>query len=248
VAAPVNHVLPAWDLVTGLSVSTAVLAGLRDRERTGRGAYVELALSDVALAGVANLGWLTEAQVQGADRPRQGNHVYGSFGVDFACRDGRRVMTVALTQKQWAALVAVTGTEQVFAALEKALDADLTQESDRYRLRETIAAVLRPWFAARDSTEVSEQLDAARVLWGRYQGMSDVLAAHRRGAHPVLADVEVPGAGPAVTARSPLRWDGSYGEPGAAPVLGQDTEQVLSEVLGLDATELGRLHDGGVIA
>jgi 2-methylfumaryl-CoA isomerase len=247
-AAPVNHVLPAWDLVTGLSVSTAVLAALRDRERSGRGAYVELALSDVALAGVANLGWLTEAQVSGVDRRRQGNHVYGSFGVDFACRDGRRVMTVALTQKQWAALIAVTGTEQVFAALEQALDADLAQESDRYRLRETIAAVLRPWFAARDFAEVSEQLDSARVLWGRYQGMTDVLAAHRRGAHPVLADVEVPDAGPAVTGRSPLRWDGSYGEPGAAPVLGQDTQQVLTEVLGLDQAELGRLHDRGVIA
>jgi 2-methylfumaryl-CoA isomerase len=52
-------VLPAWDLVTGLSVSTGVLAALWDRARTGRGTYVELALSDVALAGVANLGCLS---------------------------------------------------------------------------------------------------------------------------------------------------------------------------------------------
>jgi 2-methylfumaryl-CoA isomerase len=247
-AAPVNHVLPAWDLVTGLSVSTGVLAALRDRERTRRGAFVELALADVALAGVANLGMLTEAQVRGAERPRHGNHVYGSFGADFACSDGQRVMTVALTEKQWAALVSVTGTKEVFAALEPALNADFTQESDRYRLRETIAAVLRPWFAARTIDEVSAELDAARVLWGRYRGMTDVLAAHRQGRHPVLADVEVPHAGPAVTARSPLRWNGTYGEPGAAPVLGQDTEQVLAEVLGLTAAELGRLRDRAVIA
>jgi 2-methylfumaryl-CoA isomerase len=247
-AAPVNHVLPAWDLVTGLSVSTGVLAALRGRERTGRGAFVELALADVALAGVANLGMLTEVQVRGADRPRQGNHLYGSFGTDFACRDGQRVMTVALTGKQWDALVSVTGTKEVFAALEPALDADFTLESDRYRLRETITAVLRPWFAARTIDEVSAELDAARVLWGRYRGMTGVLAAHRQGRHPVLADVEVPQAGPAVTARSPLRWDGTYGEPGAAPVLGHDTEQVLAEVLGLTAAELGRLRDRAVIA
>jgi 2-methylfumaryl-CoA isomerase len=57
----------------------------------------------------------------------------------------------------------------------------------------------------------------------------------------------VPGAGPAVTARSPLRWAGEYGEPGAAPVLGQDTDAVLTEVLGLGATELGGLRDRGVI-
>jgi 2-methylfumaryl-CoA isomerase len=247
-AAPVNHVLPAWDLVTGQSVSTAVLAALRDRERTGRGAFVEVALSDVALAGVANLGLLTEAQVRGTDRPRHGNHVYGSFGVDFACSDGTRVMAVALTEKQWAALISVTGTKEVFAALESALGADFTQESDRYRLRETIAAVLRPWFAARTIDQASAELDAARVLWGRYQGMTDVLAAHRQGRHPVLADVEVPSAGPAVTGRSPLRWDGGYGEPGAAPVLGRDTEEVLAEVLGLTDAELGRLRESAVIA
>ena len=147
-AAPVNHVLPAWDLVTGLSVSTTVLAALYDRARTGRGVYSEIALSDVALAGVANLGWLSEAADRGGERPRHGNHVYGSFGVDFACSDGARVMVVALTPAQWNALLTVTGTADVFDAMAKALDADLTDETERYRLRETIAAVLKPWFAA----------------------------------------------------------------------------------------------------
>lgn len=185
---PVNHVLPAWDLVTGLSVSTAVLAALHDRERSGHGAYVELALSDVALAGVANLGWLSEAAQRGRERPRHGNHVYGSFGVDFACADGARVMVVALTEGSGTRCVRVTGTEAVFAALESALDADLTRESERYRLRETIAAILCPWFAARDVEQVRRELDAARVLWSRYRGMIDVVSAHRRNAHAVLAD------------------------------------------------------------
>ncbi|WP_142062574.1 CoA transferase [Pseudonocardia kunmingensis] len=245
--APVNHVLPAWDLITGLSVSTGVLAALHDRNRTGRGARIELALADVALAGVANLGWLSEAAERGSERPRHGNHVYGSFGVDFACRDGERVMVVALTEGQWAALCAVTGTREVFDALEVALDADLTRESDRYRLRETIAAILRPWFLARDFPQVREELDAARVLWGSYRGMTDVVAAHRRGTHPVLADVALPGGGQAITARSPLRWNGEHGEPGRAPQLGRDTARVLAEVLGLSDAEIGRLAGAGVI-
>ena len=247
-AGPVNHVLPAWDVVTGLSVSTAVLAALHDRGRTGRGAFVEIALSDVALAGVANLAWFTEAGQQGHDRARQGNSVYGGFGVDFACRDGQRVMTVGLTGRQWSALCRATGTGEVFAALERALDADLGREGDRHRLRETIAAVLRPWFAARDLAEVAAALDAAGALWAPYRSMTDVVAAHREGAHPVLADVDVPGAGTAVTARSPMRWDGAYGAPGEAPVLGRDTEAVLAGSLGLTPAELGRLHDRGVIA
>ena len=247
-AAPVNHVLPAWDLVTGLSVSTGVLAALHERARTGRGAYVELALADVALAGVANLGWLSEAAERGRDRPRHGNHVYGSFGVDFACSDGQRVMVVALTPGQWSALMSVTGTADVFAALEHALDADLTLEAERYRLRDTIAAILKPWFAARDSTTVAEELDAARVLWGRYQGMADVVTAHRAGRYPILADVALPDGSASITARSPMRWNGEHGEPGQAPVLGRDTDDVLAEILGLGAAEIGALHDRGTIA
>lgn len=246
--APVNHVLPAWDLVTGLSVSTGVLAALHDRARTGRGAYVELALADVALAGVANLGWLSEAAERGHDRPRHGNHVYGSFGVDFACSDGGRVMVVALTPGQWSALKTVTGTDEVFAALEHALGADLTRETERYRLRDTIAAILKPWFAARDSTTVAAELDAARVLWGRYQGMSDVVTAWRAGHHPVLAEHPLPDGSSAITARSPLRWNGEHGEAGRAPVLGTDTEQVLADVLGMNPAEIGALHERGVVA
>jgi 2-methylfumaryl-CoA isomerase len=247
--APVNHVLPAWDLVTGLSVSTGVLAALHKRARTGEGAFIELALSDVALAGVANLGWLSEAEERGHERPRHGNHVYGSFGVDFATSDGQRVMVVALTEGQWSALRKVTGTEEVFAALEAALDADLTQESERYRLRETIAAILRPWFSARDLKQVSDELDAARVLWGRYQGMTDVVAAHRTGTHPILADMALPGSGDAaITARSPLRFDGEHGPAGRVPSLGRDTEEVLAEILGLGHAEIGGLQRRGVIA
>jgi 2-methylfumaryl-CoA isomerase len=146
------------------------------------------------------------------------------------------------------ALRTVTGTGDVFAALEKALGADLAQEADRYRLRDTIAAVLKPWFADRDSTTVARELDAARVLWGRYQGMVDVVTAHRAGRHPVLADLELVDGSSAITARSPLRWNGEHGEAGRAPELGRDTEAVLTEVLGLTAREFGRLVDGHVVA
>jgi len=245
--APVNHVLPAWDLVTGLSVSTGVLAALYERSRTGKGTYVELALSDVALAGVANLGWLSEAAERGTERPRHGNHVYGSFGVDFACSDGQRVMVVALTPGQWTALMTVTGTGDVFAALEQALDADLTQEAERYRLRETIAAVLKPWFLDRDSKTVADELDTARVLWGRYQGLTDVVTAHRVGGHGILGDLTMPDGTTGITARSPLRWNGAYSDTGDTPVLGRETDEVLASVLGLSSAEIGGLHDRGVV-
>lgn len=246
--APVNHVFPAWDFVTGLTVATALLAAVYERNRTGSGAFVQLALSDVALAGVANLGWLSEVADRGTDRPRHGNYVYGSFGVDFACSDGQRVMVVALTEGQWSALCEVTGTRKVFAALEQAMGADLTKEADRYRLRDTIAAILRPWFAARDVKQVHDELDAARVLWGRYRTMREVVTAHRAGNYAVLADASLPGGAAAITARSPLRWNGDHGPVGVIPKLGRETDEILADRLGLTQAEIGRLRERGVVA
>jgi len=173
--------------------------------------------------------------------------VYGSFGVDFGCRDGHRVMVVALTEGHWAGLCSVTGTGEVFRALEAALDIDLAREAARYQVRETIAAILRPWFAARDRAQVSAELDRARVLWGRYQEMTEMVAAHRAGAFPVLADFTLPGAAAAITARSPLRWNDEHGDPGTAPALGRGTAAVLAEVLGLTDAEIGKLAAAGVI-
>ncbi|GAB3681397.1 CoA transferase [Saccharopolyspora tripterygii] len=245
---PVNHVLPAWDLVAGLTVSTGVLAALYERSRTGRGSYVELALSDVALSGVANLGWLSEAAERGSDRSRCGNHVYGSFGVDFPCSDGKRVMVVALTPGQWSALCRATGTGEVFDALGTALGADWADEADRYRHRETIASILKPWFAVRDSKQVADELDSARVLWGKYQGLTDVVAEHRAGRHAVLADAALPGGAEAITARSPLRWNGAHSRVGVPPDLGRETDEVLATRLRLSDAEIGGLRSRGVVA
>jgi 2-methylfumaryl-CoA isomerase len=245
--APVNHVLPAWDLLTGATAAVGLLASVRERAMTGRGAHVQIALADVAVAGVANLGWLADADLSDRDRPRLGNHVYGSFGADFATADGQRVMVVALTEKQWQALCRVTNTEEVFRALEEALDADLKSESERYRLRETIAAVLRPWFADRALEQLAELLDAARVLWSPYRTTLEAAGRFSADEDPVVRHVDQPGIGPMLAAGSPLRWDTGTLSPAPAPRLGGDTAQVLSTVLGLTDAELGRLQHDGVI-
>jgi len=246
---PVNHVLPAWDLLTGSTAAVGLLAALRRRDRVGVGSLVEVALVDVALAGVASLGWFAEAQLSGQDRPRHGNHVYGSFGVDFTTADSRRVMVVALTESQWRALCQVTGTGAVFDALQKALGVNLQDEESRYHHRETVAAVLRGWFAMRDLATVSAELEAARVLWGPYRTMTDVVRAHEASpSSSPLTEVEQPGAGRVLGMGSPLRLDDRTLPPAPAPVLGADTELVLAEVLGLSSAEVGRLHDDGVVA
>jgi len=81
----VNHVLPAWDLLTGLHAALGILAAERVRARTGRGQLVALSLADVAVTTMAHLGYVADVVANGrASRARDGNIVYGSFGCDFA--------------------------------------------------------------------------------------------------------------------------------------------------------------------
>ncbi|CCW13488.1 MULTISPECIES: CoA transferase [Rhodococcus] len=225
-AAPVNHVLPAWDLITGVQAALGIVAALRRRDRTGEGAYLELALEDVAVSAVVSMGWLAEAEERGSARDRQGNALYGSYGSDFATADGRAVMVVGLTPAQWRSLVEVTGTAEVFAALERHRGLRFADEGDRYAARDEITAILRPWFAARTLAEIEKELSGSRVLWAPYRTMDEVAARE----YAVIERVEQPGVGPVPTARSPLRWDGTYTEARPAPRHGQHTREVLEEL------------------
>ncbi|MFG2442726.1 CoA transferase [Nocardia fluminea] len=243
---PVNHVLPAWDLVAGMTATTALLSALHRRERSGEGAHLQIALADVALAGVANLGWLSEVRERG-DRPRHGNYMYGSFGADFVTADGGRVMVVALTPRQWHALCIATGTAKVIASLEETLEVDFADEAHRYVHRETIAAVMRPWFTGLSVDDAGEALTEAGVLWSRYRQMSDVVADFEAGSgSDVLTELDQPGIGPVISARSPIREDSDYGPVDPASALGADTDAVFAEVLGLSDSELHRLRSTGV--
>jgi 2-methylfumaryl-CoA isomerase len=240
---PVNHVLPAWDLLTGMSVATALLAALRRRDRTGAGAQIDIALADVALAGVANLGWLSEAD-RGVERAKQGNDLYGSYGHDFATAGGGHVMVVALTTNQWKALVTVTGTESAIADLEAAHGVDLRRdETARYRLREQITSVFAPWFAATPFDSVAAALTAARALWSPYRSLTQA-ATTLSGP---LRRIEQPGIGSVVSAESPIRWGDHHDAIEPAPRLGADTADVLSRLAGLTDAEVADLVSDGVI-
>src|SRR5256886_13912392 len=120
-AEPLNSVLPAWDMVMGGLAAVGLLAAERRRTLTGEGELVRLSLSDVAFAMVGNLGRIAEAQLGGRDQRKDGNYLYGAFGHDFETHDGRRVMVVALTARQWSALVAATGAAGAFTGIERAI-------------------------------------------------------------------------------------------------------------------------------
>ena len=251
VAVPANHVFPAWDAIAGNMIATAMLAALRHRDRHAEGQLVTLALKDVGLAMLGHLGMLAEVQINDVDRPRYGNDLYGAFGRDFVTRDGERAMVVGLTDLQWSCLVKATGSADAVAALAAQTDLDLAEEGNRFHAREALAAIFAPWFAARTLAEVRSAFDAARVTWGPYRTVRQAIEQDPdlSTAHPMFTLLDQPGIGASLAPASPLDFSKVPRLPAApAPLLGQHTDQILLELLGLPSAEVGKLHDAGIVA
>lgn len=247
---PIDHVLPAWDALTGYLAATAILAAERHRSRTGEGQLVRLSLADVGLAVTGHLGYLAEAALQPEPRARVGNDVYGTFGRDFATRDGRHVMVLALTPRQWRSLAEATGLTELFRELEQRLGLDLRREGDRFSARREICALLESWFADHDYTLVKDALDRHAVLWGPYQTFKELVSSDPRcsPANPMIAAVAHPGIGVFPTSGSPVHFGAAASPPPRpAPRHGEHTEDILREMLGLSESALLALRRENVI-
>jgi 2-methylfumaryl-CoA isomerase len=248
---PLNSVLPAWDIAMGELAAVGLLAADRHRTRTGHGQLVEVALSDVAFAVVGHLGRVAEAQLAARDSPRRdGNYLYGAFGHDFLSKDERHVMVVALTNRQWKALLDVTGTHEQMAKINEATGVNLDTESGRFEDRDLIAAILRPWFQSRDLTEIRQAFEATGVSWGPYQTFRQLVDDDPRVTtdSEMWEDVEHPGVGRYRMPGTPLDFSAVPREPvRRAPLLGEHTAEVLAGLLGLTDAEIGQLADEGAI-
>ena len=249
--APVNHVMPAWDLLTGAYAAFALLAAVRRREATGAGGEVRLPLSDVAIGSVANLGRVAEVMYTGQDRERLGNAVFGTIGRDFVTRDGVRIMVVAINDRQWAGLVAALGLGDDVARLEDLLGLVFAKDDGlRFTHREALFTLIAREVSARDHADLAAAFDASGVVHTRYQTMVEAARDPRLVTdNPMFAELAdnpsgfaYPAAGAFATLPASERLP-----PRPAPRNGQHSEQVLSERLGLSSGEIARLIDRGIV-
>ncbi|BBX95724.1 CoA transferase [Mycobacterium lacus] len=240
-AGPVNHVLPAWDVCCGLYAALAVVAAVHRRDQSGVGARISLALEDVALATAGNLGLLTEPQVNGTQRQRLGNAIYGQYGQDFTSRDGVAFMVVTLTGRHFHDLVEVTGTRAAVSALAEALGVDFADEGGRYRYRDALSGLFATWFADRTAEEIAAALSDTTVLFEQYRTFAEVAAGPKVTANPLFSRLHQPGVGDYLAPGMPTAFDGAHPASSPAPALGRDTADVLSQFLGLTTADIARL-------
>jgi 2-methylfumaryl-CoA isomerase len=248
---PVNHVLPAWDLLSGAYAAFALLAAIRRREATGEGSEVRVPLSDVAIGTVANLGGIAEVLYSGKNRPRLGNAVYGLFGRDFVTRDDVRTMIVVVTHRQWANLVGALSLGDAIAAIENARGVSFaTDDGLRFEHRDVLYPLFEHAIGARNHQELAAALDAAGIVHSAYRNMID--AANDPCLvqnNPMFSAFNANPSGfayPAAGAFGTVPQQ-DRGPPQPAPQNGQHSEEVLATRLKLSSGEIARLIDQGII-
>jgi 2-methylfumaryl-CoA isomerase len=248
---PVNHILPAWDLLTGSYAAFAMMAALHHRSATGLGQEVRIPLSDVAIGTVANLGSLAEVFTTGANRDRLGNSVYGAFGKDFVTNDGIRLMVMAITPRQWTGLIKVLDITSEVAAIESERGVSFAKdEGVRFDHRDALFALVGARVAQRDYADLKTEFDTNGCCYGHYQTMLE--AAHDPllvGNNPIFGESEnpsqqsYPAAGSFATIPQLTR-----GAPLPAPLLGAHSDEILETRLGLSTGQIAALHDRGIVA
>ena len=238
------------DLFTGMYATVAILAALRHAERTGQGQHVDMALLDTQVAMLANLGanYLVSGQYEGKVPGRSGNAHQNIVPY--------QVFEVAPTaQGEKDHLILAVGNDGQFAKFcdiagcpELACDARFAKNADRVRHRATLVPMLEAIFKTRGKADWLSALEAAKVPCGAINSLAEVFAdAHVREramvthwAHPAREDVQLVSS-PIKLSATPVRQDLP------PPLLGQHTDAVLTDVLGLDAQALAALRQQRVI-
>jgi 2-methylfumaryl-CoA isomerase len=247
---PINHVLPAWDLTAGFYATFSLLVAERGRRITGLGQEVKVPLSNIAVSCLANLGQIAEVTI-GPDRMRMGNDLFGALGRDFVTLDNHRLMVVAITPRQWSGLVDALGLEKVIAELEAAIGVTFKEdEGKRFEQRDRLYPLIEEAIGRRTSDDLASAFNSNGVCWSRYRTLKEALAEDETLwiEHGLVQEVQHPSGHRYATPGAP----GIFGNHArrtapSAPRLGEHTDEVLANVLGLSGFKIGQLHDRGLI-
>lgn len=222
--------------------ATAIAAGVLYRRRTGRGVHIDVSQVENALYTLSP--WLLDYAVNGEVPGRIGNRSprtvpHGAF----PCRvegdiDDRWVAIAVWTDDEWATLARIVGVD----------DPSLATVASRLARVEEVEGLVADWTSTRARAEVAETLQAAGIEAVPVQDFGDLnedpQLAHR--GHFVTLEHQV--IGPALYERNGFRMsDAEQGYRAATPALGQHTEMVLSELLGLEDGEVAALREAGAL-
>ena len=240
--APMKHGMAITDLVTGMNAAQAVLAALLARARTGKGQLIDMALLDCAVALLANMA--SGHIVTGAEPPRLGNaHPTVVPYQVFETSDGDFVLAVG-NDSQFRALC-----EKVVDRPDLCVDERFATARGRVINRDALIPELIAAFRTRPTAHWIAALQREKVPCGQVRNLTQVFASPEIAAREMVAEVPDSRHGRLKLMRSPLALRGTPTRPPTAPPrLGEHTDTLLAEVLGLGESEIKALRASGAVS
>lgn len=238
---PLKFGVAAVDMMTGMYAAQGVLAALYDREKTGLGRHVGMALFDCGLMITAYYG--LEALLRGNDPPRYGN-AHPSimpYGV-YEAADGPVVIAVGNNGQY------LRFCTEVIERPDLANDPRFKTNLERTRHREELAPQLRAAVALHPRKELLERMTRVGIPCGEVAGLYEAMTSPRTVDAGLVTRMPHPVAGTVDVMASPYRFNGErLPVRRAPPTLGEGTNEVLSDLLGLSEETLRGLKERGVV-
>ena len=228
----------AWiDVLTGLHAAVGILAALHERDRTGVGAHLDMALWDVTLASLVNQTQATLLTGRAPERLGSAHPTIVPYQA-FEAADAPFVVACG-NDRQFERLAHAIGRPEL------ALDARFASNAGRVQAREALVPLLAECFAAHPRGHWIEVLSAVGVPATPVATLREALDDPQTAARGLVQHVEHAQAGRLPLLASP------FGEhavaPSPPPAVGEHTRAVLREVLALDEASLDALQRDGVI-
>jgi crotonobetainyl-CoA:carnitine CoA-transferase CaiB-like acyl-CoA transferase len=228
------------DLMTGMYATIAILAALTHRDRTGEGQYIDMALLDVQVAMLANMG---SNYLNSGKAPKRWGNAHANIVPyqTFACSDGYIIVATG-NDGQYQKFVEVGGRADLATHERYATNPLRVQNRDELVpiLAEMVKAQPRDWWI--------ERLEAVGVPCGPINDLHDVFQNPQVQARGMVVEAAHPTAGKVKLVRNPMRLSASPAETDKAPpLLGQHTDEVLREVLGRSEQDIAALRAKGVL-
>ncbi len=231
------------DGITGVFATSAILAALLERERSGQGQFIDVAMADCLVSLVLDEA-LDCYETLGMPA-RQGNRIMRFSPFDtFATSDGALTIGVA-TQGEWRSLLDAIGRADL------ASDPRWMDVGWRVANNAAVDAVVAEWTGSRSTEAVLAAMRRHDVPASPIRGIDDLKQWKHLRARGMIEQVEHPGCAtgaPVVAAGFPVKFSrtpGGYASP--APTLGQDNDAVFGDRLGLDAARRDRLRAERII-
>ena len=241
---PVFMGFPVGDMVGGYTAALSIASALYGRRVTGEGRRLDISLLDVQIALQAHLGqfYLVSGEVP---EPIGSGHPSNLPVGAYQCADGKYVQVHCASQEfAMKTLQMMSGEVEALQGMDK--DERFTTAPARIENRDALEASLTAGFGTKPRDEWERLLLKWDVPGGPVNNIAEALADPQVQLRDMVVEIDHPVAGTYRTAGNPIK-SGSPDTFAPPPTLGQDTEGVLTGLLGYSATEVAALRESGVV-